>query len=122
MLNFLLIPRYGMMGGAMAALATFFFQFMIQARIGYHLYPVPHEWARIARLVAVGAGVYAIGSLISWGQISTALAGKGLLLLIAPLLLYATGFFEQGETARIKALIAGFRRGASRPAELRGGK
>ena len=56
-----------------------------------------------------------LGSLITWGSIPAALAGKGLLLLAAPLLLYATGFFEHGETTRLKALVAGFRRGAGRP-------
>jgi O-antigen/teichoic acid export membrane protein len=121
-LNVVLIPRYGMMGAAMAALATFFCQFLIQARLGYHLFPIPHEWGRIARLVAVGAAVYAAGSLITWGPIPAALAGKSLLLLAAPLLLYATGFFEHGETARIKALAAGFRRASGTPAALRGGK
>ena len=121
-LNFLLIPRYGMMGAAAAALGSFVFQFAIQARIGYHLYPVPHEWGRILRLVGVGAGVYAVGSLIHWGSIPTALAGKGLLILAAPALLYATGFFEQGETIRLKTLVAGFRRSPIAPAEAGGGE
>jgi len=121
-LNFLLIPRYGMMGAAGAALGSFMFQFAIQARIGYHLYPVPHEWGRILRLVGVGAGVYAVGSLIHWGSIPTALAGKGLLILAAPALLFATGFFEEGETKRLKSLVASFRRNPITPAGVRGGK
>jgi O-antigen/teichoic acid export membrane protein len=121
-LNFLLVPRYGMMGAAGAALGSFMFQFAIQARIGYHLYPVPHEWGRILRLVGVGAGVYAVGSLIHWGSIPTALAGKGLLILAAPALLLATGFFEDGETKRLKSLVASFRRNPITPAEVRGGK
>ena len=122
-LNFLLIPRYGMMGAAGAALGSFIFQFAVQARVGYHLYPVPHEWGRVARLVAVGAGVYAIGSAIHWGSIPVAVAGKSLLILAAPLVLYATGFFQSGETVRIKALVSSFRRGGIAPApEIRGGK
>jgi O-antigen/teichoic acid export membrane protein len=121
-LNFWLIPRYGMMGAATAAFGSFLFQFAIQARIGYHLYPVPHEWGRIFRLVGVGAGVYAIGSLVHWGSIPAALACKSLLLLAAPALLYATGFFEDGETMRLKTVVAGFRRGTIAPAQARGGK
>jgi hypothetical protein len=72
--------------------------------------------------VGVGAGVYAVGSLIHWGSIPTALAGKGLLLLAAPALLFATGFFEQGETTRLKGLVAGFRRSAVTPAQAGGGE
>jgi hypothetical protein len=40
-----------------------------------------------------------------------ALAGKGGLLLCAPLVLYAVGFFEAGEVTRFKELVGDFRRG-----------
>jgi O-antigen/teichoic acid export membrane protein len=111
-LNFLLIPRFGMMGAAVAALSSFSFQCVFQLLLCYRLYPVPYEYGRIARLTVVGAGIYAVGSLIGWGSIPMALAGKALLLLSAPLLLYATGFFETGEIDRLKDLMRGFRRGS----------
>ena len=59
----------------------------------------------------MGIAVYAVGSLITWGSMPAALAGKGLILLCAPLVLYAVGFFEAGEVARFKGLVGDFRRG-----------
>jgi O-antigen/teichoic acid export membrane protein len=117
--NFLLIPRFGMMGAAASALTAFVYQFIIQVLIGHRLYPIPYEWGRVLRLSAVGVGIYAVGSLIGWGSIPIALLGKGVLLLSAPLFLYATGFFEAGEVTGVKALVADFRRGRAvvRPVE-----
>src|SRR5262245_35461027 len=109
-MNFLLIPRWGMMGAGAAALLSFFYQFVIQVLIGHRLYPVPYEWGRVIRLAIVGIGVYAAGTLFTWGSIPAALVGKGLLLLCAPIVLYAIGFFEEGELSRFKALLGDFRR------------
>jgi O-antigen/teichoic acid export membrane protein len=110
-LNFLLIPRWGMMGAAGAALLAYVYQFVIQVLIGHRLYPIAYEWGRVIRLTVVGVGVYAVGSLITWGSMPAALAGKAGLLLCAPLVLYAVGFFEAGEVARFKGLVGDFRRG-----------
>ena len=118
-LNFTLIPRFGMMGAAASALIAYIYQFIVQVLIGHRLYPISYEWARVARLTAVIAGIYALGSLITWSSMPAALLGKGLLLLSAPVLIYATGFFEAGEVSRIKGLVAEFRRGrrAVRPVQ-----
>jgi O-antigen/teichoic acid export membrane protein len=119
-LNFLLIPRYGMMGAAGAALAAFGFQFVVQVTVGYRLYPIPYEWGRIVRLIAVGAGIYVTGSLIEWGSMPVAIAGKSVLILSAPLLLYAIGFFERGESDVVKRLVGSFRRGSTALARTSG--
>src|SRR5207248_6534638 len=116
-INFLLIPTFGMMGAAAAALIAFVFQCTLQVVVGHRLYPIPYEWGRIARLTAVGVAIYFAGAAITWSSVPAALVGKGLLLLTGPLLLYAIGFFEPGEMARVKMLFADFRRGraAARP-------
>jgi O-antigen/teichoic acid export membrane protein len=108
-LNFLLIPRYGMMGAAASALASFSFQFVLQILAGSRLYRVPYEYARIGRLVLVGLTLYGMGSLIAWGSLWTALTGKTLLLICSPLLLYASGFFQPGEVDRFRASLGSLR-------------
>lgn len=118
--NVLLIPRFGMMGAAAAALTSFVYQFVVQIVVGHRLYPVPYEWGRIVRLAAVGMSLYVVAGLITWGSIPAALVGKAALLLAAPLLLYATGFFEPGEMRQLKRLIEGFRRGPVRLAQAKG--
>ncbi len=108
-LNFVLIPRYGMMGAGVASCVSFFVWFALQAAVAYRLYPVPYEYGRIARLTLVGGAIYAAGSLVAWRSIWVALVGKGLLLLAAPLLLYATGFFEAGELGRLRQSLGRLR-------------
>ena len=67
---------------------------------------MPYEWGRVIRLTVVGIGVYAVGSLITWGSMPAALAGKAALLLCAPSLLYAVGFFEAGESGAVQGARA----------------
>jgi O-antigen/teichoic acid export membrane protein len=107
----LLIPRFGMMGAAGAALLAYLYQFVVQVLIGHRLYPISYEWGRVIRLTVVGIGIYMVDSLITWGSMPAALAGKAGLLLCGPVVLYAVGFFEAGEVARFKALVGDFRRG-----------
>jgi O-antigen/teichoic acid export membrane protein len=119
-LNLWLIPQYGLMGAAVAALASLVVQCTLQIVVGYRVFPVPYEIGRIARLAAVGAGVYAVGNLVDWGSLTAAIAGKTLLLAMAPLLLYATGFFERGEVTRARDLVSGFRQRSAAVAQPRG--
>jgi O-antigen/teichoic acid export membrane protein len=109
-LNYALVPRYQMMGAAVAACVSFFGWFLLQALVSQRLYHVPYEHARLARLFVIGLVLYGIGSQIAWGSFWHAVAGKVLLVLISPLLVYATGFFESGELARLRSSLVRFRR------------
>ena len=111
-LNAILVPPYGMMGAAVAATVSFGLWFLLQALVSSRLYPVPYEYGRLARLAVIGGGLYLAGTVIPWGPLWAAVTGKALLLLAAPLLLYASGFFEAGELARARGLITVLRRGA----------
>jgi O-antigen/teichoic acid export membrane protein len=117
-LNYWLIPRYGMMGAAAAALLSFMLQCGVQVYVGNRYYPVPFEFRRVTKVALVVLGIYVVGSHIAWGSIPVALAGKAILVLCAPLLLYLTGFFEPGEMDRVKTLVQGFRRGSAAPMQL----
>jgi O-antigen/teichoic acid export membrane protein len=117
-LNFWLIPRYGMMGAAAAALLSFMLQAVIQVVVGHRYYPVPFEFGRVTKVAVVILGTYFVGNHITWGSIPMALAGKAILILCAPLLLYLAGFFEPGEMDRVKALIQGFRRDSAGALQL----
>ena len=114
-LNLWLIPRYGMMGAAWAALLSQAAKCALQIGIGAMVFRVDYEWGRVIKLTVVGAGVFALGGMISWGSLFVALVGKGLLVASAPLLLYLIGFFEHGEAARVKSVIANLRKGRLGP-------
>ncbi|MBI3248598.1 MAG: oligosaccharide flippase family protein [Deltaproteobacteria bacterium] len=104
-LNFLLIPAYGMIGAAIATFASYAFQSLFRVIVSYWLYPVPYEYARLARLAVIIASLYSAGVWIAWNSIWTALAGKVGLVLLFPICLYVSRFFESGELRHLRELM-----------------
>ncbi|MGZ4383917.1 MAG: lipopolysaccharide biosynthesis protein [Gaiellaceae bacterium] len=98
-LNFALIPRWGMIGAAIATLVAYSVMFAGMTVRAQRLYPVPYQWPRVATAVGV-AGAEAV---LAHYLHSLPLA----LLLIAlyPLLLALLGFYLPAERARFSALL-----------------
>ena len=99
-LNLLLIPPYGMMGAAVAAVVSYSVMFAGMAWWSHQIYPVPYQWRRVA--TAVGAGV----ALVGVGK----LAGGGLPLALVlaalyPLALLPLGFYLPSERRAIGARL-----------------
>jgi len=117
-LNYLLVPRYQMMGAAWAGCLSFFVWFLLQTVVAQRIFPVPYEYGRLARLGIVGIAVYAVATTIGWSSIWTALVGKAALLLCVPVLLYACGFFVPGEMAQFKRTL--LRKRSGRLVQARG--
>jgi O-antigen/teichoic acid export membrane protein len=104
-LNFLLIPRIGMMGAAWATLAAFAFQSAATAWVSNRLYPIRYEWRRLVLMVAVALAALASGMLIGELPVLGALALKGLILAgFAGILLVMPGFLQDDERALVSSL------------------
>ena len=56
-LNIALIPRYGMMGAAVATLVAYVVLFVGMWLRSRRVYPVPYQWRRILTLAAVAGGL-----------------------------------------------------------------
>jgi O-antigen/teichoic acid export membrane protein len=113
-LNFLLVPTYGMWAAAWTTTLGFAILATLVFFVSQHWYPIPFEWRRLlSLLLATGlalagvAGVsritgltvtMATGELVAATAVSAAVA-----LLLFPLTLWATGFFTDGERARLAA-------------------
>jgi O-antigen/teichoic acid export membrane protein len=97
-LNLLLIPRYGMMGAAVATIAAYMTLFGGMAWRAQRLYPVPYQWRRIA--IAAGA---AIGLTIAGKTAEVSLAVAILLCLAYPLVLVPFGFYLPAELRQVRA-------------------
>jgi O-antigen/teichoic acid export membrane protein len=119
-LNFVLIPRYGMMGAAVASFVSLVFQAFFRLLVSYRLYPVPYEYARLTRLTVVLLGLYGVGTLVAWGSLWVALAGKVLLLLCAPFCLYASGFLQSNEVTQLRRSFGSLRQRAGTFLQARG--
>lgn len=103
-LTFLLVPHYGIYGGAWSTLIAYAFSAMVLWNISMKVYPIPYEWSRILGTVIVTAMLYAISQFI--GQ--SVLIHVGLLIAY-PVVLFASGILNVQEKEIIKRL---FRKGS----------
>jgi O-antigen/teichoic acid export membrane protein len=113
-LNFLWIPRHGMVGAAWANGAAY----ALQAALGYVLsqrfYRIEYEWGRLFRVCAAGIAAAVLGrlmpSLSPWGtheflsQLPDLLLRGALVIAAFVGLLAITGFFHAAELRRLAAL------------------
>ena len=98
-LNLVLIPRYGMMGAAVATVAAYIVLFAGMALRAQRLYPVPYQWRRVVVAAAVAVGLTVAGKLLH-----VPLAGAIALILLYPLALLAAGFYLPAERTGLKSL------------------
>jgi O-antigen/teichoic acid export membrane protein len=99
-LNLTLIPRYGMMGAAIATLAAYATMFVGMVWWAQRVYPVRYQWRRVFTAVATGALLVGLGKLAEAGLL-VALA----LSLAYPLALALAGFYLPAERRAIRARL-----------------
>ena len=99
-LNLILIPRYGMMGAAVATIAAYATMFVGMAWWAQRIYRVPYQWRRVATAAGAGIALAALGKLAAGG-----LPVAILLSLAYPLALLPLGFYLPGERKAISARL-----------------
>jgi O-antigen/teichoic acid export membrane protein len=103
-LNFLLIPRYGMMGAAWATLAAFTVQMTLLVYVALRYYPIPYQWSRMALLTSVAAALYGAGSFVPPGPLWALVGIKLALITGFPVILWLFGFFQPAERRQLQQL------------------
>jgi O-antigen/teichoic acid export membrane protein len=106
-LNLLLIPRYGMMGAAVATVAAYSTMFLGMSWHAQRVYPVPYQWRRVTTLVVSAVGLVAAGKLLD-----VPLALAIVLAAVYPLVLLPLGFYLPAERARLRNAGLRLRRAA----------
>ncbi|HKV38169.1 MAG TPA: oligosaccharide flippase family protein [Blastocatellia bacterium] len=109
-LNFLLIPRYGIMGASISTLLSYIAFCGVRFSVSNLFIKIQYDWTRVFTSTAVGGSVilifysidYLRGVSPSRGTIYMSLGIKTCLALLFPLMLYAIGFYEQAERKRIR--------------------
>jgi len=96
-LNLALVPPLGIVGAGIALVASYLVVLVLMYGFTQRLFPVPYEWARLARVVAVTAGIVGLGELLLPTEGFSGLLARTALWLSYPLALLATGFFTSGE-------------------------
>jgi len=101
--NYLLIPRLGIMGAALATLVSYAVMALLAFLIVRRFYPVPYEWSRLAKLAAATAAAWLL-FLVRPAPVAPALWGLALLLLFAGLLALMR-FFRRDELHALRAVF-----------------
>jgi O-antigen/teichoic acid export membrane protein len=99
-----LVPRYGMVGAAIATAAAYVVLFLGMTWYAQHVYPVAYQWRRV--VTALGAGV---GLTVAARASHLDLAASFLVVLAYPLALALLGFYLPAERARLRRLVPIFR-------------
>ncbi|MBN2088800.1 oligosaccharide flippase family protein [candidate division KSB1 bacterium] len=101
MLNWLLIPVYGMQGAAWSTVAAYFVMMMGMFILNKRFYPVPYEYGRLLKLSFVTGGILIFYFLMQ----PVTFLSKCLLFLTTIGLLWLVRFFEKNEIQRFQTLI-----------------
>ena len=103
--NYLLIPEFGMMGAAIATLVSYALMAAVLYVSVQRFYPVLYEWKRIARIIAAAGIVYLLFVFVDVGPYEA--VWKAGLLLLFGLLVYWMHFFEPGELRGLALTLKG---------------
>jgi O-antigen/teichoic acid export membrane protein len=96
-LNLILIPPYGIMGAAVATVASYVVMFLGMTWYAQRVFPTPYQWRRVLTAVAAALALLLTGRAL--GGLAVALA----LSLAYPLALLLLGFFLPEERSRLRA-------------------
>ncbi|HWA54395.1 MAG TPA: oligosaccharide flippase family protein [Solirubrobacterales bacterium] len=112
-LNLLLVPPLGIVGAGLALVASYLVVLALMYVFTQRLFPVPYEWGRLFRVLAVSAVLVGLGELLLPTDGFEGFVLRGLLWVAYPLALLTIGFFTPGERRWLARL--------RRPAEVAAG-
>lgn len=105
MLNFILIPPFGIMGAAVSSALSYGLLPIIDYLIVRRVYPVSYEWTRLLKLALVSTGAYLISIVFRTSQFWVDLAVGAALILTWCLVLYWWRFFTPNELSATRAAM-----------------
>jgi O-antigen/teichoic acid export membrane protein len=114
-LNLALVPPLGIVGAGIALVASYLVVLVLMYGFTQRLFPVPYEWGRLIRVIAISTGIVALGELLLPTEGFLGLLARTALWLLYPLALLATGFFTPNE----RRWLATLRRPGVLAAQLR---
>lgn len=98
--NLYLMPRFGMMGAAVATLLSYAVMAVTIFIANQLIYPVRYEYSRFLLLIG-----YLILMLFIYYQLDLSFIQRTVILLISPVLLYLGGFFKKEEIIYLKSKL-----------------
>jgi O-antigen/teichoic acid export membrane protein len=114
-LNLALVPPLGIVGAALALVASYLVVLALMYGFTQRLFPVPYEWGRLGRVVLTSAALVCIGEFLVPSAGFAGLLVRAALFAAYPLALFASGFFTPAE----RVWLARLRHPAELALELR---
>jgi O-antigen/teichoic acid export membrane protein len=105
-LNAILIPPWGIVGAAVALVASYALILLLIYVLTQRLFPVPYEWGRLALLVVLTAAFIVGGELLLPTDGFAGLASRAALWLALPAALWAAGFPTTAEREALASLLS----------------
>ena len=106
-LNFWLIPLYGIMGAAVATLASYFLWNVLKGYFSWRFYGLMLDLRRLAHITMLAVAVYGLSLLVTWpddagGWLWIGVAVKAALAALFVVLCYFTGVLSRENRARLR--------------------
>jgi O-antigen/teichoic acid export membrane protein len=105
LLNYLLIPGYGMMGAAIATFVSYFSIAMATYLVSNRCLKVEYEWPRVFKIFFAGTIITVTGLYFQTSSVFIEAAGRVLLILTFPVILLVLRFYTVDEKKQIKRIL-----------------
>ncbi|MEW6407216.1 MAG: oligosaccharide flippase family protein [Patescibacteria group bacterium] len=104
-LNYLIIPKYGMIGAALTTFISFIFVVFLAYFITSRFYKVIYEWGRIIKIILVVCLILFLNYINKSDQLTFLILYNLLIFIAFPVILHCFRFFEKKEIAKIKKIL-----------------
>lgn len=104
-LNFLLIPRFGIYGAAYATLIAFIYKTVLYYYFSSRIYKIYFEFIRISKIAGSAVFLFVLCMLLEIDNVYVSFVTKSFILLGFPAVLWLWGFYSREEKALISKYI-----------------
>ena len=101
-LNFLLIPKYKMIGAAVATIISFVALYFVTYFVANRFYKIPYENIKLLKMLALAIVLFFLSTLTANYNILPRILIKVAIIISFPFILYPMNFYEPIELLRIK--------------------
>ena len=101
-LNFILIPRYGVMGAAWATALSFLLMSTLTYTFSQRVFPIPYALFRTVSCIAAAAGVYLLSTFVRVSPVALSVSLKLSMLMVFGALILLLGFFDGVEIEKLR--------------------
>ena len=107
-LNFILIPKFQMLGAAVATVIASFVMLSICFIVSQKVYYIAYQYNRLFKVLAVCVLCYILSLFVNGYSLILSISLKTLIIALFPVILYMMRFFEPREIEKIKELMPAF--------------